>query len=193
MALDDANLSAVHAALDAAVALAVSLGAPPADAILAELEPAATSWRGCEASAELRGAGAAAGAAETADLDPGAEAGGDAELCRRDLLGGWLKMGLAERLRYLAEVADLEPAARQHALTLLCMAARGSPARALTICRTPRLLPLVASMLRCGDADAASLALALSLVQLLASSGRESALPRSIGCDTVLNTCRLSK
>ena len=43
MALDDANLSAVHAALDAAVALAVSLGAPPADAILAELEPAATS------------------------------------------------------------------------------------------------------------------------------------------------------
>ena len=178
--------------------------------IVSDCARAAAGWRGCEgvfglskaaskAAKEARqngGQSAGRGASAVADgvggddgVDVGGGAGGDessgetdAEVCRRDLVEGWVRTGMAGRLRFLldADVHELTPAGRAHALALLCRFAHRSAGLANTVARTPHLLDALRSQLERPDDDgtcsseeaAPTLRLALTLVQLLAASSR---------------------
>lgn len=181
VALDDNHASARAAALDAAASLAVLLGAPTKRAIFAATRAAQTSYRGCEAL-PLQ-ADAPAGDTGGGEEDTGGSRHPDAAACRADLLTGWVTMQLAERLRFLLEDAGtsdsqqaaqhLSPAAQEHALLLLCMAAHRSLSLASKVAKTPFLVGAIASLLLDPNTGGGSVGLCLALVQLMASSGRE--------------------
>ena len=154
LALDDAHTSCVHAALDAAEAMAEAATGVPIAAILSECARAVTSHRGYEAwwgegPAQPKPSGPAAAAEGTA-------AESDSELCRRSVLDGWGRMGVCGRVRYLLDSGDLTPAGRVHALGLLCRLAHRSLSLAHEVARTPHMGGAIRELLE-GDAAATAL------------------------------------
>ena len=138
VSMDDKYLSCVHAALDAADAMAEAMSGAPLEAILYETSrPSSEGWRGCEGAAfappppphaQSSVMGGGGGAA-----DDGGGGESDAEAIRRELFAGWARTGLHGRLRYLLDSPDLSPAGRHHALALLCRSAYRSVALAADV------------------------------------------------------------
>ena len=97
----------------------------------------------------------------------------DADVCRRDVLAGWVRMDLCPRLRYLIELGALGPLAQVQALGILCQCAAHSLSLATDVARCPHLLPALRGLLEGAATPAVVLESALALLQLLASAGRQ--------------------